>query len=297
MDDTDYRILAHLLQHPLDSTEDIARAVHLTRNAVARRIRLMERSPAALQFFVLPHPSLFAAKATVALYATRGHVDSARLMELDRLLAYNLNHDGLVAATYWSWRGQDPKMPPPELSKALGSQPVAQYTDMTPGPKVAHLSRLQWKVVGALFDSPRASAATLARKTGLSARTCMRHRQALIGSAAVQATVSFEEDRSSGLPVFRAYIQGHPSVARIKAILGPDALRTDTVEEGAVYLARKPSLGGILESIEALRRLPTVTDVKLIMSREFKLNRSMMRRWIDDRLAATKLQSLVQPAV
>lgn len=295
MDETDFRILGHLLRTPLDTTEDVARAVGLTRNAVARRVRLLEESPVRLRFFAVPHYRLFGAHSTVALFPTSGKVDAKRLLSIDNVIAYDLNHDGLVASTYWTADGHDPKQVPSTMLDVLGTPPVAQFTDATPGPKVPHLSRLEWKVLRAIVAQPRASAAALARRAGLTAKTCARHRKSLLDAFAFLPTMSIHEDRSKGFPVFRTYIQGNPKPASVEAILGADSVVTDNVAEGHVRFAHAPSFGDILARIEALRRLPHVTDVKLILSRASDVTVDKFLRLIDAKIQDPRSRPFLGP--
>lgn len=285
MDETDFRILGHLLRKPLDSTEDVARAVRLTRNAVARRIRILQDAPMRLRFFAVPHYRLFSAHSTVALFPTNGKIDAKRLLAIPNVIGYDLNHDGLLAATYWTTEGNDPKRVPQAMLDAIGAPAVAQFTDTTPGPKVPHLSRLEWKVLRAIVAEPRASGAALARRCGLTAKTCAHHRKALVGNFVFLPTISIREDQSNGFPVFRAYIQGTPAADSVDSILGTDSVVTDTVAEGHVRFAHAPSFGDILARTESLRRLAGVTDVKLILSRDSDAAVDKFLRLIDAKIA------------
>lgn len=238
-----------------------------------------------LRFFAVPHYRLFGAHSTVALFPTSGKVDTKRLVAVDHVIAYDLNHDGLLASTYWTVEGDDPKTVPPKMLDVIGAPAVAQFTDTTPGPKVPHLSRLEWKVLRAIVAEPRASAAALARRCGLTAKTCARHRKALKENFVFLPTMSIHEDKAKGFPVFRAYIQGTPSVDAVESILGKDSVVTDTVAEGHVRFAHAPSFGDILSRADALRRLANVTDVKLILSKDSNATVDKFLRLIDTKIA------------
>lgn len=276
MDETDFRILGHLFAAPLDGPEAIARKVGLTRNAVSRRLRNLEEGDVLLRFFALPHNSLFGASSTVNLYAPRAPVDVGALLAAPDVIGYDLNHDGLCAATTWQ---QGPARPVPELDHLLGGRPVASFMDATPGPDTPHLSRLEWKVALAMLDAPRASAAALARATGLAARTCARARERLIASKAVRAGINICEDRAKGYPMFRLYVQGKPDGEAVTAILGDDAVVSDSVAEGTVYFAHARSMGAVVVAVERIHRLKGVSDVKLILSRANGIALDRLRGW------------------
>lgn len=282
MDGTDFRILARLFVHPLDGPEAVGRAVGLTRNAVARRLRLLQASPLALGFFALPHHSLFGRASTVHLYAVRGEPPAGDgLLALDDVIGYDVNHDGLCAVTTW----HRPGAAAAHLDDALGGPAVARFTDATPGPAAPHLTGLEWKVAGALLAEPRASAAALARATGLAARTCARARDRLVAGRAVRVGLSLREDLA-GYPLYRVYVQGRPDQAKALAILGPDAVVSDEVDEGRVWFARAPTTGGLMVAVERLRALPGVSDVKLILSRDNGVAVERLARWCREAAAA-----------
>lgn len=281
MDETDFRIIGHLFERPLDGPEAVARSVGLTRNAVARRLRLLQEGPMRLGFWALPHHTLLGRASTVNLHAPPSPPDGRAILASDDVLAYDVNHDGLCAVTTWS-RPDAGRAPSDALDRMLGAA-VARYTDATPGPAAPHLSRLEWKVVAAWTVQPRASAAALSRASGLAPRTCERARQRLLASRAVRAGITLREDHAEGLPVFRVFVQGHPDAAALRRVLG-ESFVSDVVREGAVHFARAPTAGAMMVTVDALRRLPGVTDVKLILSREFALAGDRLAGWIRERV-------------
>lgn len=283
MDEVDFRILGHLFIAPLDGPEAIARKVGLTRNAVSRRLRNLEDGEVQLRFFALPHNSLFGAVSTVNLYAPRKPVDVEALLAAPDVMGYDLNHDGLCAATTWQ---QGQAKPVPALDRLLGGKPIASFTDATPGPDTPHLSRLEWKVALAMLESPRASVAALARATGLAPRTCSRARERLLASRAVRPGINLCEDGAKGYPIFRLYVQGTPDPKAVDAILGPDAVVSDSVAEGTVYFARAQSMGAAVVAVEQVRRLKGVSDVKLILSRANGIALDRLRGWCKARIEA-----------
>jgi len=262
VDGTDFGIVAHLFQDPLAGPQAIARGLGLTRNAVARRLRALAVGPPWLRVHALPHPGLLGRASTVNLFATKGAVDGPALLACPDVIAYDLNHDGLCAVTLWS--RTTPALA--TVRRLLGAPPVAVFDADVPA-LAPYLPRLDWKVLVALVRDPRATAAGLARATGLAARTCSRARNRLLAAGAVRVAVGLQEDRA-GLPVFRAYVQGHPDEARVRAVLGGDAVVTDVVAQGRVWFSRAPTVGGIVTAVQALRGLPGVEDVKLILSRD-----------------------------
>lgn len=277
----DFRIVGHLFERPLEGPEALSRAVGLSRNAVSRRLRLLQEGPVRLGFFALPHHTLFGRTSVVNLHATDGDVDGAAILACPDVLAYDLNHDGLCAVTTWQAPGARSEQ---ALDRLLGPA-VARYTDATAGPAAPHLTRLEWKVVRAWTADPRASAAALARATGLAPRTCERARTRLVAGGAMRAGITLREDGVRGPPVFRLFIQGHPSAADLDRALG-ESFVSDVVQEGQVRFARVASAGALVVATEAVRRLPGVADVKLILSRRFELAHGRVDSWIAQRLAA-----------
>lgn len=262
MDEVDFRILAHLFEKPLAGPQALAGSVGLTRNAVAQRLGKLEAGPLALRFFALPHQSLFGRHSLVHLFHVETPVDVEAVLRTDDVIGYDVNHDGLCAVTTWSLPGA-----PNRLERVMGSRPLASFSDATPGPATPHLNRLEWKVAAAWLRQPRASAAQLARATGLAARTCTRARQRLVASNAVRVGINLREDRAR-FPIFRVYVQGSPDETAVRRILGPDAACSDVVAEGTVHFARAASTGAIVHTVQRLQRLPGVSDVKLILSQD-----------------------------
>jgi len=282
VNDTDFQILGRLFQHPLDGPQAIAREVGLTRNAVSRRIRLLEASPVHLMFFALPHQDLFGRESVVNLYMAPGDVDERAVWASGDILAFDQNHDGLVAVTTWTKHGTHPE----GLDHALGGAPIAQYHDVAPGPEAPYLSRLEWRVLRALMHDPRASNAKLARDTGLAARTCARARERLVTSNAIRLGINIYEDHSNGFPIYRLYVQGGFSRNAVAALLGPDTVISDTVAEGCVYFAKAPSLGAIMATVERVKAHDGVDDVKLILSTQNRVNWAWIDRLILQQLEA-----------
>lgn len=274
MDDIDFQILGHLFQHPLDGPQAIAQEVGLTRNAVARRIRILEESPVQLMFFALPHQDLFGRQSVVNLYIAPGDIDEEKVWACGDVLAFDQNHDGLVAVTTWTQDGSHPAA----LDNLLGGAPVAQFHDVAPGPDAPYLSRLEWRVLRAMLHAPRASNADLARTAGLAPRTCARARERLIATNALRLGINICEDHSDGYPIYRLYVQGTFSRKTIAELLGPDTVISDTVAEGCVYFAKAPSLGAIMATVERVKASDGVDDVKLILSRANAANWS----WVDE---------------
>lgn len=263
MDDRDFAIVAHLFQHPSDGPQAIARQVGITRNAVTRRLRLLQEGRVALSFFALPHHTLFGRTSTVRLYAPQRTPLGNDLLAAPDVIGYDLNHDGLCAVTTWQREGG----PAPALQRLLGGPAIVEFTDATPGPSAPYLTRLEWKVAAVLLADPRASAAALARATGLAPRTCARARERLVASRAVRMGINLREDGVRGAPVFRVYVEGHPDTGALHRILGPECVVSDQVAEGTVYFARASTQGTFMSAIERLRGLAGVRDVKLILSR------------------------------
>ena len=281
MDERDFAILGHLFQSPLDGPQAIARAVGITRNAVARRMRILASGPVGLTFFALPHHSLLGRTSTVRLFAPEAPPPGAAILSEPDVIGYDLNHDGLCAVTTW----QDRPAAVPGLETLMGGPALAQFTDATPGPAAAHLTRLDWKVAWALLADPRASDAALARATGLAPRTCARARQRLVDTKAVRVGINLREDGSTGIPVFRAYVEGRPAADDVQRVLGPDAVVSDQVAEGTVYFARAASQGSLMAAIERLRRLPGVRDVKPILSRGNGVAVARLQSWCQQHIA------------
>jgi DNA-binding Lrp family transcriptional regulator len=297
LDATDFQILGQLHRSPLDSTEAIARAIGLTRNAVARRIKNLQSSAVRLRFFAIPHFQLFGARSTVALFPPNPRAKPRDFLNVPQVIAYDVNHDGLLAATYWAFSKEDEKRVPELMEAVSGNPPLALLKEATPGPKTPHLSRLEWKILRALVAEPRASAVALARRTGLTAKTCARHRKALIASHAVLPAMSILEDQSKGFPVYRVYIEGAPSSATLDKILGTDSITTDLVQDGQVRFAHAASFGDVLAAVETVRKAPGVKDLKLILAREAAVATDKFLRLIDAKVESPRTEPRLAVAI
>lgn len=274
VDDIDFNILGQVFRQPLIGWEALGREVGLTRNAVARRVRMMEQSRLRLRWMSIPHPTIFGARAYLSLFGPRENVDATEILGVPDVVGFDHNFDGLVPVTYYTRDRQ----PPPGLVAYLGG-PMATFDASGPGPATPHLNRMEWKIMEAAIQAPRAGPAELARICGLGAKTVAKHRARMLqdGTLRIAATV---QEGAADIPIFRAYLQGHPDPERLQALI-PGSMKLETTAEppGQVWLCKTETTSGMMAAAGRLRTIANVDDVKIILTHQIEWASEKLQNW------------------
>jgi DNA-binding Lrp family transcriptional regulator len=193
---------------PLDALQPsrIARTTGLALNTVKERIqRLTERG--VIQGYTavpnLRHLDLEAAAVYVE-FATDEAKENAvqRIRALDGLLELN-DFMGRGLCADLGYRGDaDRREKHGLLTECAGGSPVLEFYAWDAPPVTRTLTRLDWRIIQALRADPRASAAQLAARVGVSARTVKRHLARMADEGSIFLAPVVDPSRADGLFIF-----------------------------------------------------------------------------------------------
>jgi hypothetical protein len=149
------------------------------------------------------------------------------------------------------------------------------------------LSRIDWRILDALLDSPLASVEHLADGTGLSPKTVRNHLAGLIRGEAIFVVARLGLPTDSGVLVYNLLVGGTAPFAEIKKRIGDAVLVHETAEPPMMYLfCRADSLGELTTAFQTLEKLPGVSTVQLTLNREMVLNTDFVHRLVRERMDA-----------
>lgn len=265
MDGVDFRILAALHQDGLMSQAALGRVVGLTAPAVANRLAKMTRQGVLQGFRADIHPALFGREGTMHVFA--GPHDAS---DVDQALASKN-----VVWVAWKLDGSMTVMSYGEADlDALGT-PQASMPGDRQHPRIP--SPLARRVLAAVVREPRAGRDILAARTGLSPKTCAKHRDAALAQGLairpILGTLSGE-----GVVVFHVAIFGDAARAAIGAALQQAVL----VNEGPgmqYWFCMAPDYATAIARQEAVRALGA--DVQVTMNRRLLQNDARLVAWLE----------------
>lgn len=283
MDLRDFQILVEFSRHPFGSYATIGRAIGRSGNAVKSRVNRMTRSGLLRGYFVMPRAGLFGRTWHVYAYANPQLEPSFEeiLTVEDVVNVWRGPPHSLMVNTFARTRGGPP---PAGLAKFLRGPPLGVVLPDPPdGLSAAEgtLSPLDWRVLDALLDRPRAPLSELARASGLSARTVRRHRDALVRKGLINVVVNLDTSRETGLIVYSGYIavRSREYLNRIRAP-GLQIIHQLHEPPAAWALGHAPSLAGLQEVEATLRAIPGVMAVELVPSRGGAFANQRLHEWI-----------------
>lgn len=223
---------------------------------------------------------------TADIFAVPGVISEAVLYDdCQYVLAYGLP-EGLAATKA-------------QLVPMFGVEPDRE---IRPAPRAGlgpeRFGPLDWRVMRAFVDQPRASLAELAQATGLTARTVGARRDALISAGAVDAWPLLRSGRSGGAIYFHVTVWG-ASKAELAAALERHVRHTvisDSADPPMLYaFCQAKDLVEQQRIVRALEADDVVDDVRLILTLSYDVAVDNVRGLIDAQIArwqAAKSQAL-----
>jgi DNA-binding Lrp family transcriptional regulator len=289
MDLRDFQILLELSRQPFASNENLGRAIGVTGNAVKARLQRMEDAHLLNGFYVMPSASVFRRFWQVFPF---GPVE--REPNLEKVLAI----DGVVNV----WRGRPRTLmvnvyarsadapPPPQLVRVLHQTPLAVAIPERPDRfsfAEATLSSLEWRVLDALLERPRASLVELAETTGLTPRTVRKRRDSLFARGLLAIAPNFDSSGESGLLIYSGYVEARQSET-LESLRAPGLVVLHRLHKPpAAWIFGHTATYAELQEVEiALRGIPGVAIVELVPSRGGRVATDRLHRWIHDELRA-----------
>lgn len=286
MDATDFRLLLALLREPFAPYVSLGAKVGMTGTAAKARIDSLARRGTLRGIFTVIAPATFGRiERQVIFTGVPADADLRKVLAVRDVVWAGRGHEGPVAVNLALRAPGD--VPLDELRAVLGPSVIATVApDAQPPPRIV-LSPLDWRVLDALLDEPRASVRKLAARTGLSERVTKERRDALVRRGAAWVAPDLDATREAGLILFSAYVSFRerddakrlalPSLARI---------RTHDEPPGAFYWGAAATFAEA-QSIEAmLRAAPGVVAVSLTVPREVVVANERQHAWIAEELAA-----------
>ncbi|HTT14822.1 MAG TPA: AsnC family transcriptional regulator [Thermoplasmata archaeon] len=288
MDELDFRIIAELVRAPFASHATIGRALRLTGTAVKSRLDEMEDRSVISGYLVVPSAaSLRRVQKLYPFHAVEPEPRLDDILEVDNVVAVARADPGtLIVDTFTKDGGVDP---PPELVKVIHGTP--ERATLTDAPQETHVavstvSPLDWRVVEALLDGPRASLRELATKARLTPTTVRRRRDSLLERGLLRVSPIVDTRREPGLLVYSGYVWlSDPAAAKGIRSPGLASIWVHHEPPAASIFGACPNFAAVEQFQRELRSLPGVVRAELTAARGGIVARDRLRGWIRDELA------------
>lgn len=288
MDGRDFQIVVELYRSPFASYEAIGRAIGTSGTAVKTRVDRLTRRGVLRGFHVLPSASVFGRVRHIFAYRdVRPEPPLRSLLAFDNVVSVFRGSPGLfMVNTFDLTAGAGP---PPGLVRLVGREPDGSVLTEDPedrGSTPTTLSPLDWRVVDALLDRPRATLAELAAATGLSARTVRNRRGRLVLQGLLHVSPNLDTSREGGLIVYSGYV----SVERkqdLERVTAPGLVWVWAHHEppAAAIFGLATTFAQVQEVETALRTTAGVNRVELTVSRGGADATARLHRWVGAELA------------
>lgn len=276
-------ILARLTRDCRESDRQLGKAVGVSGAAARARIAKMEKSGIITGYAVVVEPP--ALGYGVFYVVVSGDLPESKLRRL-RLIGepfYTVPCVGGITVRGVVVEG-DARVKTTLATEALGEDVRVLTTLEAGGPTSgAGLRRTDLEVIGALLDDPRAAIDSVARQTGLSARTVSRSLDKLRGDEAVLFTAMYEPTRLSGhVPyVVLAWVRGNTGRAKREldrrfsdAYMQPPICTRDQV----VLFMHDESIFGMDEAAGRIRKVSGVESTDIFVPKHI----GVPQEWVRD---------------
>lgn len=255
----DVAILGRLHSAPLGSQKEIARSAGVSEAAISKRFAHLLAAGVFEGMWLTPAAWLFGRREVHASFGPAPGVTSDDVLRADDVVLVNERHDGSFSV--FSAVPRPASGPSPALLELLG-EPT--FVTIATEAGNARISRIDWRVIQALHEDPRAPATEHARRCGLSAKTVRQRRRALSADGAIVAGPLVDLTDVSGCVVHELAVQfDRKTSKRAAAGLVPDASLIGYAADGlgayffggaanvqAVYaLARRVSAHALVRSV------------------------------------------------
>src|SRR2546425_3943908 len=290
MDAKDFRLLVALTEDARQSYHALGRRVGLSAPAVRERLRRLEARGVLQGYWVSIDPAIFGRKdVLVAFGGDWDHANAVAALDAPDVAWVAWKIDGGVTVEVWPrsvTRGAA------AVSKFLGRKP--NWQGVSRSGWAGSLSELDWRVLDALVDAPRASIDSLAATTGLSPKTVRSRIAGLVRSEAIFVVARLGSLTDSGEIVYHLLVSGTVAYADVRRVMGDAVLIHETIEPPRRYLfCRAESLGDLTARTHALEKLRGVTSVQVTMNREMFLGTAYVHGLVAERLGAARRKGRV----
>lgn len=283
MDERDFRILASLFEDARQSYRALGRRVGLTAPAVRERLQRLESVGILRGFWVRPEGALFDLADCIFLFGGPVSDGQARTALTQPDVAWVAPKiDGGASVGVWT---KDPEASEQNLVRVLGQRPSGRT--ISPPIRLPVVTRLDWRILGALIDDPRRPLQDLCQATHLSTKTVRKRLSALLRSGGVAISPVLGAFTEGGDILYTISVIGPIEFSEIRRILGEAALlRVAEGPKSQFALGRAANLGEVLRRTAELGRHPDVRRSFVSLNRELLVNTELTRRLVSERLDA-----------
>src|SRR6058998_207657 len=167
MDASDFRLLAAIGEDARQSLQALGRRVSLSAPAVRERLHRLETRGILQGYWVSIDPEVFGRRdLLVSFNGEWSREDAVEILEAMDVAWVAWKLDGGVTVQLWPY---DVTRALTAVAEFVGHEP--KWHGVTRTEWTGELSRLDWRVLDALIDDPRAPVEQLAVATGLSPKT------------------------------------------------------------------------------------------------------------------------------
>ncbi len=220
MDAKDFRLLVALDENARQSFQALGRKVALTAPAVRDRLHRLEERGILHGYWVSINPAVFGRKDLLVSFGGEWSRDEAiRALGGPDVAWVAWKVDGGVTVEVWPY---DAEKAVPALERFLGHRAIWQGVSRAPLKR--ELSGLDWRVLDALIDDPRAPIEVLSVATGLSPKTARNHVTRLIRDEAIYVVPRLGFLADSGEIVYHLVVAGTASFAELRRAIGDAVL-------------------------------------------------------------------------
>ncbi len=282
--DPDFAILCAVQEAPLDGPAAWARRTGIDPSTLRRRLERLQETGALRGFTAIPAAEVFGRTYTPHRFQLPDGCDMDAILDVpDVAWAARALGGHTHVITYEhgvSRRAQ--------LEKLLGPHHGDFRHADAPGPH-ATIGRIGLRVLRELLLDPRASIQDLAERTGLGKKTVRSHRANLIAKRLVKIDALLRTPDVPGRLFYNLAIEvdklGH---RRTVADAVPDAVIINLFDEPPVaYMFA--TAAGLLEQarhVDAIRSLPHVKKVRLMVNEDFRVAVPRLVRWCNEAIEA-----------
>jgi DNA-binding Lrp family transcriptional regulator len=281
VDTRDARILAELTRSPFAPLESIGRTVGTSGTAVKARLDRLAARGVLLGFAAAPWASSFGRIGRLAVFEDALDADLERIALVEDVAWAARSSTGAVGVMIYV---REPiAQVPAALAREVGGRAVALVRPTEPE-SAGPLSPLDWRVMDAVVQEPRATLARHAELSGLNARTVRQRREALRGQGMLLSPI-VDATREPGEVYYNAYVSAR-SLADIKALRIPSSLRVASHDDppAAFLVGHAPTYAAAQEVERKLRALPGAQHVTLDVPRGMVVATDRLRGWIAQEL-------------
>lgn len=296
MDRRDFRILAHWYEHPFASYEELGRLLGLSGAAVKSRAESLRREGVLGGFWAVPGACLFGLHPRVFLFQADKNPNealSAALREesvvwvkVYQNLALERRLPGTLAALCYL---RDPVKTPSGLLKRFGRPSLVR----TPGWPLATdmqdpvLSPLEWRVLRAMIEDPRASPSGLGKSARMTEKTARRIRTNLMAKGFVGVQPLVNGGRSRGVACYHLSVYAEPGAAvpDVSVVVEGTVIERIPDPPGTMTIGWEPSVAEVMGLEQRLLALPGVRVALLSSPIMGEIATQRLLGWIDERIA------------